>query len=566
VQFLPAGRGASGHLVAVSLFAGTGSARLMVGGVGVFGERGVGGLRPLLAVWLWLPLLVWVWAPVLQRGRMVTVPEYLGRRFDGRVRRGAALALLVGLLGLAALELAAVGHTLRALTGQPALHFAALTALAVALWASFGGMRAVLLADLFLGLVILAVLGLLGWLAMGLVGPSELLSGAPASIRNLASGAAGQEAQGAALAIATDAAPIALAGLLGSQALSGRLAAARGERAAGRALILGLGPLGFLLFAGLATAGLAHLLLVDLGRVPSTDPAEAALAAVVGALGAPLTLGLLASLVLAAALSTLDALLVGVSALVVVDLAPSPQPIWRERPRRARLATLVAGAAALGLSALSDSLGIGLTEQGGILALVTAMPVGLLCLSGLFIRRLGPGTALGALLGAMAGTVAGLVLLWRPGEPRLPPEAALIGLGCGLVCLGVGFLRERRQPAPSRPDLTWGELGPAWPSATARLALSISASAEAPPASEAQPSPGALLKVRLHQSIRASNGWEPGCEVVILPASGAGLGLQAFRAELGRGSAKEGVIDIPAEGAEALGLGDGAEVIVTRVA
>ncbi|MDY0002210.1 MAG: hypothetical protein RBU30_13010, partial [Polyangia bacterium] len=73
-QFLTAGRGASGLLVAVSLFAGTGSALLMVGAVGVFGERGVGGLRPLLAVWLWLPLLVWVWAPVLQRGRMVTVP------------------------------------------------------------------------------------------------------------------------------------------------------------------------------------------------------------------------------------------------------------------------------------------------------------------------------------------------------------------------------------------------------------------------------------------------------------------------------------------------------------
>jgi SSS family solute:Na+ symporter len=611
-DFLTAGWRANRWWVALSLLCALLGGLLLMAVTAAFTEQGMGALRVLVAGWLWLPFMLWVWTPIVQRNRLITVPEYLGRRFDPALQRATAGLLVLLLLGLAGLELAAFGATLRVLTGQPALFWAGLLAAVVTLYAVWGGQLAVMLTNGLHGVALLLGLGVLGIAASGLAGPGELWAGAPRSLRSLVP-EAGQGQGAAGMAVLVDLGPVLLAAWLANQAFMGRLVAARGERSAGSGALIALGPASLVLLAALAAAGFAALLLGDLGRVPADQPAHMVLGSLIASLGGPLTLSLLAALLLAAALSTLDALLVGVGALVAVDLRADR----RAAPRlgRARIGIAAAGGAALGLAVLADVLD-GLLSLGGqatLLLLVLGAPVALLVTGGALLRRLDGRAAWITLALGLVGALStyGLSSVFSSGDGALDAATslqraglgALGGAGLGLI---LGAALGRRPGSASLAGLTRGELGPAWAPVTVIVPLSCGFTGEPPaepsaadgadsaedPAGVA-PADGtdaadaadaadtadpivaatataaaafALPPVRLPARARQELSVQPGAEVHVRPVRRALLGWRSFRARVAEGSSGGQGLEVSAEVAAREGLADGQDVVIERVA
>lgn len=588
VEFLTAGRRFSALAVALSLTATVGSGLLLFGGVAGVAERGLVVLRPLLLGWFWLPLLLLLWAPVLQRCRLITAPEYLGRRFSTGVQRLAAVVSVVLLTLLLALELATFGATFRALTSSPALVWAAAAAGLAAAYTAWGGQRSAIVTDLFQVVLLGAGMVVLVLGASGAIQLASLWHSTPVTQRSLVPEPLSGGPFHAVGGLLVDAAVISLVGVLASQAVIGRLVAGRGERAAGTGAMLGLGPLLLLLVGGVAVAGLLHGWLVDVGRLPSAEPDSMSLASVLSAVASsPGWLGLMAAALLAAVLSTADSLLVGVAAVVAVDLdGPEAEtaaeaatgPRDRRRLVVARATVGAAALLALGLAALFDWMG-GLAGLAGLAGGVLGGPLGLVLLAGLLSRRIGARVAWVALL---SGVLAGLAsVAWMAGPTVAPADvlrACLASLGATSLVLVVGRLLAWRETPPVRINLTWRNLTPAWPHRRARLRLRLRVAAAPEATSEPSPSPSpaskpeamsdpvALPKVKLPASTAKELDLSPGNEVHVTAARRAWLGLRSFRAVVQKGTTSGDRLEAPKEALDAAGLGDGSRVVVERVA
>lgn len=574
-EFLTAGRRFPAGVLAVSLAVTAGSGLLLAGGVAQVAQHGVVALRPLLIGFVWLPLLILLWVPVLQRGGLITVPQYLGRRFSPGVRRLAAGVSLLLLLALLAAELAAFGATFRALTGGPALLWAAAVTALVVIYTAWGGQRGAMVTNLVQGLL-LAVGGvaLVLW-ASDTVQLGVLWQSTPLSQSSLVPEPMRGGSLSVALGLFVDAAVISGVGLLASQAVVGRLVAGRGERAAGLGALLGLGPLLLLVMGGVVVAGLLHGWLVDMGRLPGAEPAASmSLASVLASLTAsPGGLGLLSAALLAAVLSTADALLLGIAAVVAVDLdrpgeSDPGRDVDRRRLRVARVSVAGAALVALALSMLFDWLG-GLPGLAGVAGAMLGGPLALVLAAGLVSRRLGPR---GALLALAAGLVAGLVsLAWVAGPSLAPPDVLRAGLAAGgatLVGLLLGWVLAGRQVPPVRRNLTWRHLAPAWSAQRARLRLAKGSKGAQKKASarDAADDADRLPQVKLPAETVKELGLSAGHEVHVTAARRSWFGLRSFRARLAKPTASGDGLEASAEALAAAGLRDGEVVIVIRVA
>jgi len=572
-EFLTAGRRFSALAVALSLTATVGSGLLLAGGVAGVAQRGLVVLRPLLVAWFWLPLLVLIWAPVLQRCRLTTAPEYLGRRFSTGVQRLAAVVFVVLLMVLLALELATFGATFRALTSSPALVWAAAAALVAAAYTAWGGQRSAMVTDLFQVVLVGAGVVAVVLLASGMIQVSSLWQSTPLTQRSLVPEPLSGGPLHAVGGLVVDAVVISLVGVLASQAVVGGLVAGRGERAAGTGAMVALGPVVLVLVGGVAVAGLVHGWLVEMGRLPSAEPDAMSLASVLAAVASsPGWLGLMAAAVMAAVLSTVDSLLLGVAAVVAVDLDgpeadTSAEAATGPRDRRrlvvARATVGAAALVALGLAAVFDWMGGLVTVAGvaGVAGGALGGPLGLVLLAGLLSRRIGARVAWAALV---VGVVAGLAsVAWISGPAVAPADvmrACLASLGATSLVLGVGRLAAWRVTPPVRLNLTWRNLTPTWPHRRARL--QVTASSE--PTADA--SPPALPRVKVPASAAKALDLSPGDEVHVTAARRGWLGLRSFRAVVQKGKAAEDHLEAPTEALDAAGLKDGSRVIVERVA
>ncbi|MFH2005967.1 MAG: hypothetical protein ABI333_05200 [bacterium] len=590
-DYLTAGRRFPSAVIALTLSATLASALLLAGGLVAFGSRGLAAARPLVLGWLWLPLVIFVWAPILQRNRLITAPQYLGRRFSAGTRRAGAVLSILLLLTLLSAELAIFGATLRALTGTPALFWVVVATGAVVLYAAWGGQLSLIFTNLLQAAVVLVALVLGVALGLAVIDFGNLWQSTPVSLRTMTPEPLLHSASGRALgALAVDALLITVVGVLASQALVGRLVAARGERAAGSGALVAFGPVALLLAVAVVFLGLLSHWLVALGRIPAGEPSDAILAAVLGAISAPGSLGLLVAGLLLAVLSTADSLLIGVTAIVTVDFAAEALPAQppRRRLQLARLTTLATAAVAFALAILLDWLG-NVATLATLLGAILGGPLGLVLAAGMISRRLGRRTALAALV---VGTVSGLVpLLWLDGPHPTPVDAercALTALAGTLLALLVGRLLVWRRTPPVRLNLTWRNLTPAWPQkrATATLApggarassgataaaggdSGTGAGARAPSGATAtaDSGTGALPQIALSKSLLDELSLKPGHQVHVTAAGCSWFGLRSFRAEVAKGpAAATDRLEAPPKVFQRAGLTEGAKVVIERVA
>ncbi len=105
--------------------------------------------------WFWMPFLLFGWLPILYFSRVTSIPEYFGRRFDGRVRLAATLSVLIYLVSYVGVNLYTMGTVLENLLGWNVLWAAVLVASVSAVYVTIGGQTSVIMTDLFQGLALL---------------------------------------------------------------------------------------------------------------------------------------------------------------------------------------------------------------------------------------------------------------------------------------------------------------------------------------------------------------------------------------------------------------------------
>ena len=89
-------------------------------------NHGLASSQTYLNDWLWMPLLLFGWLPILYFSRVVSIPEYFGRRFDSKVRLAATVSVLIYLVSYIGVNLYTMGTVLENLLGWDVLWAAAL--------------------------------------------------------------------------------------------------------------------------------------------------------------------------------------------------------------------------------------------------------------------------------------------------------------------------------------------------------------------------------------------------------------------------------------------------------
>ncbi|HVN31470.1 MAG TPA: hypothetical protein VMT45_05750 [Thermoanaerobaculaceae bacterium] len=174
-DYFAAGRRAGAWLVGVAGTAAAVSGFTFVGGPGLFAAVGVGSLWIILSAPLTGALQCWaVGEPVValvERHRVVTVPELLGVRFGGAAVRGLAAAVVavgcVASLAVQARAAAVLGEDFLRVPGAVA---AVAAMVATAAYTASGGMRAGLVADAVQGAVMAGLAVVLAAAALAAVG------------------------------------------------------------------------------------------------------------------------------------------------------------------------------------------------------------------------------------------------------------------------------------------------------------------------------------------------------------------------------------------------------------
>lgn len=106
--------------------------------------------------WFVLPLFVLVWLPIIYYSRLTSIPEYFERRFDRRTRVAVLLIILVYLQGYIGINLYSIGVALHGMLGWNITLAAAGVSLLTGLVIYAGGATSVMMADLLQAFLLLA--------------------------------------------------------------------------------------------------------------------------------------------------------------------------------------------------------------------------------------------------------------------------------------------------------------------------------------------------------------------------------------------------------------------------
>ncbi len=155
-DFFFGGRRFSWWLIAFSLIATTVGSYSFVKYSNVGFRYGISSSQTYLNDWIWLPLFVFGWLPIVYFSRLVSIPEYFGRRFGPGVRLTATLCILVYLVGYVGVNLFTMGKVVNALVGMPIFWAALIVAVISATYVTSGGQTSVIMTDLLQGVMLLA--------------------------------------------------------------------------------------------------------------------------------------------------------------------------------------------------------------------------------------------------------------------------------------------------------------------------------------------------------------------------------------------------------------------------
>lgn len=136
--------------------------------------------------WFFMPLWMFGWLPIIYYCRITSVPEYFERRFDTKTRVMAILFITLYLVGYIGINFFTLGTALAALFPDANLlgmqlgvfHYAAIVAVVTAIYVTSGGQTAVIMTDLFQGVVLLAAGFAILYLGFSWFGDGNIIDGA----------------------------------------------------------------------------------------------------------------------------------------------------------------------------------------------------------------------------------------------------------------------------------------------------------------------------------------------------------------------------------------------------
>ncbi len=126
-------------------------------------ETGMSSTMMYMNEWFVLPIFMFGWLPILYYGRIRSIPEYFEKRFNRTARYVAVFLILSYIFYYIGYNLYTIGLALDGLFGFHPLYSVPLITLILGLYVTFGGQTAVVLTDLFQGVM----LYLVGFLVVG---------------------------------------------------------------------------------------------------------------------------------------------------------------------------------------------------------------------------------------------------------------------------------------------------------------------------------------------------------------------------------------------------------------
>lgn len=133
-------------------------------------EYGFSSTQTYLNDWVLLPLWLFGWFPIVYYSRIQSIPEYMALRFGPRTRGVMTGLLLLYMVGYIGINFFTMGVAIHALIPWSVFGWASVTALVTALYVSFGGQPSVIMTDLVQGVLLIVAGFLLLFLGLDAVG------------------------------------------------------------------------------------------------------------------------------------------------------------------------------------------------------------------------------------------------------------------------------------------------------------------------------------------------------------------------------------------------------------
>lgn len=106
--------------------------------------------------WFWMPLWMFGWLPIIYFSRVTSIPEYFEKRFNRNTRTLATGILLLYLVGYIGINIYTLGVAIHSLFPQIDIYTASIIiAILAAIYVTYGGQTAVIMTDLFQGIILL---------------------------------------------------------------------------------------------------------------------------------------------------------------------------------------------------------------------------------------------------------------------------------------------------------------------------------------------------------------------------------------------------------------------------
>jgi SSS family solute:Na+ symporter len=470
---------------------------------------GIGASQAYWNDWMWFPLLAFGWLPILYFSRVVSLPEYFGRRFDHRVRMWATIYMLVYLIGYVGVNLYTMGTVVNILLGWPIPLSAMLVAMVSATYVTMGGQTSVIMTDLLQGLILLLVGILIFALGAAYLGGLDLLwTNLPRGAR-LAFPNFNESADFPAIGIFwQDAFANTAVFYFLNQGIIMRFMAAKSldeSRKAATAMMVGLMFIGALV---VASGGLVARAMTNAGVLPEIQARKAFFVAA-ELLSHPGVFGLILAAMTAALMSTVDTLLTAISAVVVNDLyKPYIKPLATDKQllKVARITAVAVAILGIIMVPVFMQFRTIYAAHAAFTAAVTPPMVIALMLS-VFWRRFTRMAALATLIGGLFAIILSMFIpaIITPFAHGVPMGEAGDGILGGMsqhsfmrACFGsfisalIGIivtLFTKPEPEAKQKGLVWGTIsdalrhykGSAGKEATVTKALAIPCALEAEP-------------------------------------------------------------------------------------
>jgi SSS family solute:Na+ symporter len=427
--------------------------------------------------WFVLPLFLLVWLPIIYYGRLTSIPEYFERRFDRRTRIVVLLIILIYLQGYIGINLYTIGVAINGMLGWDLMLSAAVISILTGLVIYAGGATSVMMADLVQAFLLLGaglLVFLLGIAYLGGFGP--FWDGL--SARHQLPFA--QFNRPAEFHFVGDFWSDAIVGTIAfyfiNQGVLMRILSVRSARDARKTMLFTVVVLMPLAAVAVSGAGWVGQSMVAQGQLEDLPPEKTKdiFIVVVRILCLPGVFGFVMAALLAALMSTLEALINAVSAVAVNDIW---KPILRPGRsdayylRTARIVAVVANVIGILMIPIFAQFRTIYQALTTFTALVTPPMVVVICLGATW-KRFTPAAAFWTLI---LGSAALFVSLFVPdvitplahgaavdtSKPTWEHHSYMRSLFGLAVCtvLGVGItLFTRPKPASEIPGLTMGTL------------------------------------------------------------------------------------------------------------